>query len=150
MNLNKELEMPLEHSWNIVTIILELVVIMLLMYLFYDYFWKIIKNYIIKPNVPKLKDRYLRKLENLINEVNDKAIDLRDAYYSLSKIIREFIEKSTGINVLNLTKSEIQKFGIKKLSLLMEEYYPPEFSKFSSGDIVDSIKRTMELIKGWE
>ena len=150
MSFNKELNLPLNYSWNIITIILEIITILVLMYIFYDYFWKVIKNYIVRPRVPYLKERYIKRLEKLKNDVSENRYDIRDAYYNLSKIIREFIDKSTGINVLNLTKSEIEKIGISDLSLLMEEYYPPEFSKFSDSDINNSIVITIELIKKWE
>ena len=150
MSFNKELNLPLNYSWNIITIILEIITILVLMYIFYDYFWKVIKNYIVRPRVPYLKERYIKRLEKLKNDVSENRYDIRDAYYNLSKIIREFIDKSTGINVLNLTKSEIEKIGISDLSLLMEEYYPPEFSKFSDSDIINSIVITIELIKKWE
>lgn len=150
MSFNKELNLPLSYSWNIITIILEIITILVLMYIFYDYFWKVIKNYIVRPRVPYLKERYIKRLEKLKNDVSENRYDIRDAYYNLSKIIREFIDKSTGINVLNLTKSEIEKIGISDLSLLMEEYYPPEFSKFSDSDIINSIVITIELIKKWE
>ena len=149
MSFNKELNLPLNYSWNIITIILEIITILVLMYIFYDYFWKVIKNYIVRPRVPYLKERYIKRLEKLKNDVSENRYDIRDAYYNLSKIIREFIDKSTGINVLNLTKSEIEKIGISDLSLLMEEYYPPEFSKFSDSDIINSIVITIELIKKW-
>lgn len=150
MSINKELDLPLGYSWNIMTVLLEVMAILVLMYTFYDYFWKIIKNYITMPRIPHLKDRYIKKLEKLGNDVNDNSIDVKEAYYHLSKIIREFIDKSTGIKVLNLTKEEIKKIGINELSLLMEEYYPPEFSEYSDSNIANSIMRTIELIKKWE
>ena len=35
----------------------------------------------------------------------------------------------TGINVENFTIKEVKAFGIKKLDVLMEEYYVPEFAE---------------------
>ena len=150
MDIEKELKMPFDYSWNIVIIMLEIIVIIILGYIFYKYFWQILKNYIIKPDVPHLRDRYVKKLTKLYKDVENKKIDLRDAYLKLSKLIREFIEGTTGINVLTLSKSEVKKLGIKELSLLMEEYYPPEFSKYSEGNILNSIDRTLKVMKMWE
>lgn len=150
MSIEKELETPLRYSGNLIIIMIEVIVIILLVFLFYDYFWKIIKNYMLHKDLPKLHDKYIKKLKKLLMHVEDGKMDLKEAYLRLSIIIREFIEKATGINVLNLSKSEIQKLGIKDLSLLMEEYYPPEFSQNLNSDIASSIKRTINLIKNWE
>ena len=35
------------------------------------------------------------------------------------------------------------------LSLLMEEYYPPEFAQRGTGDILNSIEKSMGVIRKW-
>ena len=99
--------------------------------------------------IPSLNREYLHHLENLLNEVKDDEIDNREAYQKMSVIIREFIAKSTKINVLNLTKDEINKLNIRDLSSLMDEYYQNEFSRNAKGNIIESINKTMEVIRTW-
>ena len=149
MNIENELKSPLTYSWNLPIVMIEVILLIILGYLFYKYFWHLLKNYIIKPDIVHLEDRYIKKLRKLYDNIQNGRIDLREGYIKLSKLIREFIDQSTGINVLTLSKSEVKKLGIKELSLLMEEYYPPEFSKYSKGDILKSIVRTIDVIKNW-
>ena len=150
MNIENELKNPLNYSWSLPLCMLEIIMLILLGVIFYKYFWHLLKNYVIIPDVNHLKDNYIKKLRKLYKNIQDQKIDLREGYAKLSKLIREFIEKSTGINVLVLSKNEIKKLEIKELSLLMEEYYPPEFSKISSGDFLKSINRSIEVIKFWK
>ena len=114
------------------------------------YFLEPLLSYFRKPDVRHAKYIYLRKLNNLSKEAEKKLSNTRDLYYKLSKIIREFIKKSTSINIVSLSKSEIKKLNIKELDALMEEYYPPEFAKDEIGDIKKSIEKTINLIKEWK
>ena len=99
--------------------------------------------------IPALNREYIKKLELLMNDVKEEEIDNREAYKKMSLIIREFIAKTTKINVLNLTKDEINKLNIHDLSSLMDEYYKNEFARTSKGDILDSLNKTMEVIRTW-
>ena len=102
-----------------------------------------------KLETPVLRSTYIHKLEQLINKVTSNRISNRDAYVELSTTIRDFIEIVSGINVVSLSKKEVKELNIDDLSLLMEEYYPPEFAKYTSGDVINSINRTIEVIKRW-
>ena len=152
MNIQHELEEPFRYSWNLVYILLGLIVLLIIGYLlirFSPFFSKLFNKFFRKAIVPGFKSRYLRQLEKLKILVDRNEISNRNAYLKLSSIIRGFIEKSTGINVLSLSKNEVKKLNMNDLSLLMEEYYPPEFAKESKGNILASIERTMEVIKRW-
>ncbi len=153
MNIQYELEEPFYYSWKLVYILGIILVLLIIGYFitryssfFYKHFIEIFK----KATVPSLKNIYLRRLSKLRNDINNNKINNRDAYLRLSNTIREFIEKATGINVLSMSKSEAKKLNMKDLSLLMEEYYPPEFSSNKEGNIMGSIDRTMEVIKRWK
>ncbi len=144
------LNLPMSYSLELVSIIVEIMIVLMFILIFYLYYWDIILNYYNRPNVKKAKRIYLKKLNNLSNEVNRGNNDYRNLYFKLSKIIREFIKKAIAINVVSLSKYEIKKLEINDLDKLMEEYYPPEFSMESEGDIKESIERTINLIKKWE
>ena len=125
---NVRLNLPMEYSLEIVLVIFEIIIILMLFYIFFTYYWSPILSYFLKPNVSHAKYTFLKKLASLYKEANKKTSNNRILYFKLSKIIREFVKKSTAINVVSLSKSEIKKLNIYALDKLMEEYYPPEFS----------------------
>lgn len=152
MNIQYELEQPFRYSWTLVYLILAWIGILIVGYLlikFSPFFSKYFKKFFRKTTVPSLKTIYLRKLERLKNSVNNNRIDNRNAYLELSTIARGFIKKATGINTLSISKKEAKELHLDGLTFLMEDYYPAEFSKDKKGDIINSINKTMEVIKRW-
>ena len=149
MEIKNDLEMPFNYSWDLVKLLSIVIIAIIIILIFYKYFEKIIDKVRNKISLPYIKAWYIKKLQILLNNISKDKISIRDSYLQLSNIIREFIERVTGINVLTLSKKEIQNMKINNLSLLMEEYYPPEFSKNLKGDIITSINKTMEVIRKW-
>ena len=150
MNIDRDIELPFSYSENIVRTLIIIAVVIVLAIVFDKLFRKKIMRLIYKPNIPKLKEKYARKLENLYSKVETGRIDVRNGYIELSTLVREFIEKATGIKASSFSKSEAQKLGMDDLGLLMEEYYPAEFAEKGSGDILRSIKNSMEVVKKWK
>ena len=149
MQISGEIYEPFTYSWNLFIILIVIVVFIILYFIFDKFLLDKFLKALNKAKVPSLKAIYLRKLENLLNDVMNNRIELRDAYLKLSGIIRNFIKLVSGINITTMSKKEVKALGNHDVGLLMEEYYPPEFSKYSKGDIVGSINRTMELIRKW-
>ena len=138
------LEIKSSNNFSIIDILLVIIIVIIIIL--------VILTIIIKKNdglIPLINKEYLNKLELLLNNVLNGDIADKEAYYEMSNIIKEFVMKKTKINVMNFTKDEIDKIGIKDLSLLMDEYYPAMFSKNNEGDIKESINKTMEVIKKW-
>ena len=150
MQINKDLELPFEYSWNLVKFLLAFLILIIVGLIIYKFLHDKIKRISQRITLPYVKSWYIRKLQNLLLAVTNNKIELRDAYLQLSNIIRNFIAKATGINVLNLSKKEIAALRMDNLSALMEEYYPPEFSKYSTGDIISSIRKAMDVIQVWK
>ena len=100
--------------------------------------------------LPTVNFLYMKKLEEVKNELACDDINEHEAYLKMSSIIREFVEKVTKINVSNLSKSEIEKLGIKDLNLIMDEIYSNEFNGDNNLDAKNSINRAMEVIKKWK
>ena len=149
---------PQDNFKNVVTgttgislIVLVIVVILALIV------WKLIsKNKAVVPVIDKPKDvnrikmEYLARIDNLIARINNQAITKRKAYNELSLIIREFIFKTTDIDVLKYTLYEAKHTNKKELVELMNEYYEPEFSKEGKGDLTESINKTRKVIVEWK
>lgn len=107
---------------------------------------------IIKPspkNSKEIKSSYLKELDELLNHFQNNKISNRLAYQTLSKLIRNFIYEMTNIKVQNYTLADIQKINMPILYELVKEYYDPEFSKNSKGDIIHSIEKTRKVIEVW-
>ncbi len=100
----------------------------------------------------RVKTQYIGKVQTLLGNYAQNRIEKREAYQQLSALIREFVHEVTGINVENFTIKEVKAFGIKKLDVLMEEYYVPEFAedeKAQDKDFTQSCNRAMGVIKAW-
>ena len=152
MEITHDLEAPFTYSWSIVYILITILVIVILAYVIFilkPFFYKKFIKVFRKSQIPNLKKVYIHKLEKLRNDVEKGKIENRESFVKLSALIREFIEKTTDLDILSLSKAEAKKLKIKDLGLLMDEYYPPEFAKYSKGDIINSIGRTIEVIKKW-
>ncbi len=107
---------------------------------------------IIKPPVDdleKIKKKYLRELNELLNNFNNKTFNNRLSYQKLSKIIRNFIYEVTNIKVINYTLEDIEKLNIPCLAKLIKDFYNPEFSIISEGDLKKAIEKTKEVILKW-
>ena len=96
-----------------------------------------------------IKNKYIKKIENLEEKLNNKKISIRVAYQNLSSIIRYFVYEVTNIKVQNYTLREIERLKMLELSELIKEYYAPEFAKHSLGNIKESISKTRKVIETW-
>lgn len=111
------------------------------------------KPVVVKPaavNVPSLKSRYIKQLDELANDFAQEKITLRIGFQRMSSIIRNFVFEATGIKVQNYTLDEIRSIGLPKLDELVTEYYNPEFAKMSEGDFVESMLKTKKVIEQWK
>ncbi len=102
-----------------------------------------------KININEIKQKYLIKINDLINKLNSNKITSRKAYQNLSQIIRDFVYEATNIKVQNYTLSDIKKLKLPVLYNLIKEYYDPEFAKISKGNILSSIEKTRKEIEKW-
>ena len=100
----------------------------------------------------KLKDTYTKEIGHILGAYQQGAITKRDGYQKLSAQIRGFVHEATGINVEALTVSEVKALGIRRLDVLMAEYYVPEFAedeKAKDRDLAASCQVAMGVIKTW-
>ena len=160
-----KLQSPFEYSWWVILIAVVLGAIALTAIVFF-----LIKLFSVlgkKKEAPRpaarkiamtpdvmyrIKNQYIAKVGALLTSYNQNRIDKRDGYQQLSALIREFVHEVTGINVENFTIKEVRAFGIKKLDVLMEEYYVPEFAedeKAKDKDFVQSCNKAVGVIQAW-
>lgn len=102
------------------------------------------------PNqIAGIKAKYLNELCKTETDFINQRISLRSAYQKMSRIIRGFVHEMTGLRVNYFTLEDIRSLHISALEELIEEYYGPEFSKYSSADVTASINKTKRIIEGW-
>ena len=82
-------------------------------------------------------------------DLRSGKISIRQAYQNMSSCIRGFIFEATGIPVEKYTLSEIRKVNIPALTQLVEEYYEPEFARFTYADVNQSIYKTRKVLELW-
>ena len=93
----------------------------------------------------------VRKEKTNITKIKyeNNNISIREAYQKLSSTIRYFVYEVTNIKVQNYTLQDIKKLDMPILYELVEEYYVPEFSEKSIGNIKLSIEKTRKVIEKW-
>ena len=149
MEINSELRGM--FSYSLLFFVLLFIIVLLIFIIMYKKKTPISKQVIIplKKDLINLKNFYLAKLDDLSNRVSSNKITSRKAYQELSSLIRTFIYETTNINVLNYTLKEIQSINMPVLYDLVKEYYDPEFSVISKGNIISSINKTKVVISRW-
>lgn len=151
MQWDVKLRNPFSYS-NIGLVLLVIAIFGILLVILIDILSKKVKEIKETPkpiDVNMIKNEYLAKIDNLIKRVNNKEIKERKAYNELSVIIREFIFKTTHIDVLKYTLADAKATNNKELIKLLNEYYEPEFSSEGKGDLNTSIENTRKVIREW-
>lgn len=159
-HINQEIELKTElsepFSYSIFPIIILIIILFLLILILC-----IIKKRktpkkkisIITPNEKdknSIKIFYIQKINELLVNVQKNIISNREAYQTLSKLIRTFIYEMTNIKVQNYTLEDMKDINIPVLYELVKEYYSPEFSRESKGDIISSIEKTRKVMEVWK
>jgi len=153
MQIDVNLKAPFSYSW-IPIVVLLIVLLLPFIYLLLKKLgvFNLKKNNILNftaKDINSIKYKYLNKLNDLYKYLNDKKITSRKAYQELSMLIRLFVYELTGLEVQSCTLKDIKKLNIPVLYELIKEYYDPEFSKISKGNIKSSIEKTKEVISRW-
>lgn len=150
MHVQTELKSMFSYSFIPIIIIIFLIILNILLYKYTNK--KENKNPIIIPSykdLTEIKKKFLLKIQKLENNLTQNKVTNRKAYQELSSIIRNFIFEATNIKVQNYTLKEIESVNMPILYELVSEYYDPEFSIISKGNIVSSINKTRMVIEKW-
>ena len=150
MQVQTELKPMFSYSFIPILIIILLLILTIVIYKYIKK--KEIQKQVVIPNhkdLMEIKRRYLLKIQELENNLNEKKISNRKSYQDLSSIIRNFIFEATNIKVQNYTLKEIKMINIPILYDLVNEYYDSEFSIISKGNIISSINKTRMVIERW-
>ncbi|MGN0396368.1 MAG: hypothetical protein ACI4EF_13475 [Coprococcus sp.] len=96
-----------------------------------------------------IKQKYIEELDKIESDLNADKISIRAAYQKMSICIRRFVHEVTGIKVHHYTLQDIRTLNMPMLEELIVEYYAPEFSRKSIGNVSASIEKTKRVIERW-
>ena len=151
MQIETELRDMFSYSPILILPILLLIIILLVIILHKKKDIKKIKVVKLEQkNLNEIKSKYLYNIKLLINNLDNKKITNRTAYQNLSRLIRNCIFEVTNIKVQYYTLDDIKKLNIPILYELVEDYYDPEFQRYSNGNILKSINKTKKVIEEWK
>jgi len=100
-------------------------------------------------DIGTIKQKYIKQLEMIKSKLESNKISIRRAYQDMSEIIRYFVYEVTNIKVQYCTLKDIEELDMPILYELIQEYYVPEFSEKSLGDIEASLEKTRKVIEKW-
>ena len=149
---NSYLNGPFNYNIYPLIIVLILLIITIVVFIYFNIHIKNKKDTkpVIVPakDINTIKNKYLKELNDLASSID--SLKLRKVYNRLSIIIRSFVYEATNIDVLKYSLNEIKELHIDSLTLLVTEYYEPEFSKESNSDATLSINKAKEVIDKWK
>ncbi len=157
MKISVDLEDPISYMliWLILGIVFLAAAIFLQIYFRKKFGDKLKRPKKIKIKKPKpktlqeIRSSYMSKLGNIEAQLRGGRISIRQAYQDMSSCIRGFIFEATGIPVEKYTLSEIRQVNIPALTQLVEEYYEPEFARFTYADVNKSLYKTRKVLELW-
>jgi hypothetical protein len=155
MEIDVKLQKPFSYAfWPIIAVAI-IMVLLIIGFIVYKIMKKSMRK---KPSVVqeyKAKDphhtklKYLKELNSILADLNAEILNARIAYQRTSLCIRKFTYEMTGVKVQNYTLDEIKLLQLPTLENLVNEYYVPEFSKDTAGDVIASIEKTRRAIEEW-
>lgn len=100
-------------------------------------------------DVNRIRMFYLMQLDELEKAFRNEKLSIREAYQNMSRIVRQFVQERTGIQADSYTLNDIKKLNIPKLEALISEFYSPEFSVKSQGDVFAALEKSRRIIEEW-
>ena len=96
-----------------------------------------------------LKLRYSCRIRRIGKAFKNGKIDCREAHQRMSRTVRGFVQKATGVMAEKMVLTEIAQTKHRTLAALIGDMYGPEFARLSDADTLDMVRRSRELIKTW-
>ncbi len=100
-------------------------------------------------NPVSLKEKYIRTLTDIEKKHSEGKITDRQAFQSVSRVVRDFVYAFTGIKVQNYTLMEIHAAKMPRLYELISQCYIPEFAVNSDSNVYEVINKARKVISEW-
>lgn len=99
----------------------------------------------------KLRRDALGKIDAVDKAVRTDRMTARRGHHELSKIVRAFVSKASGLKAETMTASDLRERGPAHLAALIEEFYPRQFGAAESDapSFTPSAKAARDVVGGW-
>ncbi len=102
-----------------------------------------------------VRKRYLHELELIEKRLKKKRITVRQAYQSMSVVVRGFVTEATGKRLDRCTRDDVLKLklddpSLEALWVLLVDYSEPEFAEQSEAEFSRSANKTRRTIQEWK
>lgn len=100
-------------------------------------------------DLEKLKQEYLRLIEEGYQQYKDGQTSLRGLHKGLSMATRYFVYEAQHFPAPRLTLTDLKRAPYPKLSHLIQKYYEKEFAAIEHGNPEEAVQAAKELVQQW-
>ena len=99
----------------------------------------------------KLRRDALRRIDEIDSAVGGGKITARRGHHELSKVVRGFVAKASGLRADTMTAQDLRERGPAHLAQLIETFYPRQFGAAEADrpSFEASAGAAREVVGGW-
>ena len=99
----------------------------------------------------KLRRDALARIDAVEQEVGAGRTPARRGHHELSKVVRGFVSRASGLEADTMTAADLRQRGPAHLAALIEEYYPRQFGieEADRPSISRSAAAARQVVGGW-
>ncbi|HCE60754.1 MULTISPECIES: hypothetical protein [Janibacter] len=99
----------------------------------------------------KLRRDALTRIDEVEARVRAEEITARRGHHELSKIVRGFVSRASGLKAEIMTAADLRERGPAHLAALIEEYYPRQFGADEADppSFTRSAGAARDVVGGW-
>lgn len=99
----------------------------------------------------KLRRDALRRIDEVDTAVGSGKMPARRGHHELSRTVRGFVSRSSGLKAETMTASDLRERGPAHLAALIEQYYPQQFgaAETDAASFPKSAAAAREVVGGW-
>jgi GTPase Era involved in 16S rRNA processing len=147
---------PIAYSpiWALVGLLLLGIAIGIVAVIFYVTRHKEVKTIsTLKVSAPKvinmnvLRDKYIKLINAAEERYKKRQIKASQCHQQLSLIVRLFFYEAMGFHADVMTLNDLKKTNYKKLTALVDSYYPDEFDTLEKGSVADAAEKARQIVR---
>ena len=147
---------PITYSpiWALVGLLLLGIAIGIVAVIFYVTRHKEVKTIsTLKVSAPKvinmnvLRDKYIKLINAAEERYKKRQIKASQCHQQLSLIVRLFFYEAMGFHADVMTLNDLKKTNYKKLTALVDSYYPDEFDTLEKGSVADAAEKARQIVR---
>lgn len=99
----------------------------------------------------KLRRDALARIDEVEAAVKDGSMPARRGHHELSKVVRGFVSRASGLEADTMTATDLRARGPAHLATLIEEYYPRQFGTEETDrpTFATSAGAARQVVGGW-